>query len=611
MTARKADVTPIRPDAAPERKNQLPAVKKPAPPLPNGRHRPAPHPFETMDRTTRAMLARMTNGLSPYAAVSAWADWAAHLAGAPGRQLELAQRAQENAFKLARHATGGNQGDAPFAPHPTDHRFDHPGWDKPPFNLWKQSFLATQDWWDHATEGVRGTRKHSADRVQFMARQMLDVASPSNSPLLNPEIIEATRETDGRNLAEGAQHVAEDIARRLTNSPAPKPEDFEVGRNLACTPGKVVFRNEIMELIQYTPQTEKVYAQPILIVPAWIMKYYILDLSPENSLIRFLVGQGHTVFAISWCNPTTEQRDLSLDDYRRMGVMTALDKVTTIVPDQKVHACGYCLGGTILSIAAATMARDGDDRLASITLLAAQTDFTEAGELMLFLDESQLAFLEDMMWDQGYLRQDQMAGAFRALRAEDMIWTRAVRRYFLGKDEEEFDIAVWNADATRMPYRMHTQYLRGLFLENRLTAGRFAVDGRVIALQDIEAPIFVLATEQDHIAPWRSVYKTMLFTEGDLTFALTKGGHNGGILSEPGHPGRHFRIGHRAPGALYTDPDSWVQTHEAREGSWWTEWAAWLQRQDGKKTVTPPPMGAPGAGLPPFADAPGTYVFQT
>lgn len=257
------------------------------------------------------------------------------------------------------------------------------------------------------------------------------------------------------------------------------------------------------------------------------------------------------------------------------------------------------------------MARDEDNRLGSVSLLAAQTDFTEAGELMLFLDESQVAYLEDMMWDQGFLDQRQMSGAFQALRAEDLIWTRAVRRYLMGQQDKAADISVWNMDATRMPSTMHSQYLRGLFMENRLTAGRYAVEGRVIALKDIKAPFFVVGTEKDHIAPWRSVYKTSLFTDGDLTFILTKGGHNGGIVSEPGHPHRHYRKGHRAPGAFYMDPDTWLASHEKTEGSWWLEWRDWLQSvQKSSDQVAPPQMGAPAKGLPPLCAAPGTYVFR-
>ena len=576
-------------------------------------HETHPGKYDTLDRALRASMARLTAGVSLNSASTAWADWLSHLSRAPGRQAELAEKAAQNAWKLAFSAMGpasplGAQ--SGFEPEADDHRFDHPAWDHAPFNAWKQSFLAMEDWWAEATQEVRGMHRQNAERVAFMTHQMLDMASPSNSPFLNPKIIEKTMKTGGLNLLEGARNLADDVAREMVDAPQPESPQFRVGETIACTPGTVVYRNEILELIQYAPQTGKVRAEPVLIVPAWIMKYYILDLSPHNSLINYLVGQGFTVFAISWCNPGPELRDMSLDDYRRRGVMASLDAIGRIVPDAKVHACGYCLGGTILSIAAATMARDGDHRLASITLLAAQTDFTEAGELMLFLDESEIAYLEDMMWAQGYLDEKQMSGAFRALRARDLVWSRAIRRYFLDDDEAEFDISAWNADSTRMPYRMHSDYLRGLFLENRLTAGRFAVEGRVIALKDIDAPMFVLGTEKDHIAPWRSVYKVTLFTENDLTFVLTSGGHNGGILSEPGHPHRHYRIGHRTPEKKYFDPVSWFESHDAVQGSWWTEWTAWLAAHSTKKLVEPPRAGAPGNGLPPLCPAPGTYVYQ-
>lgn len=530
------------------------------------------------------------------------------MARSPGRQLELAEHAQRNLLKVIALAASP-ESPPPFAPRPYDKRFTHPGWQSFPFLLLQQGFLSVQDWWDRATEATRGLRPEDADRTRFLARQTLDVLSPSNSPLLNPEIIEETVRTSGRNLMEGAAHFAKDAVKTVTGQRDPPPEGYRIGEDLACTPGQVVFRNDLMELIQYAPQTPQVQARPILIVPAWIMKYYILDLSRENSMVRYLVDKGFTVFMISWTNPTAAQRDLSLEDYRRGGVMAALDAVTTIVPDTPVHAVGYCLGGTSLAIAAATMARDGDERLASVTLMAAQVDFIEAGELLLFLDESQIAFLEDLMWEQGYLDRPQMARAFATIRAEDLIWTRAVRRYFLGREDVPTDIGVWLSDTTRMPARMHSEYLRALFLENRLTAGRFAVEGRVIAIKDLSVPLFVVATETDHIAPWRSVYKTQLFTDCDLIFVLTKGGHNTGILSEPGHVGRQYHLSHRPAGALYIGPDAWLARSTPKAGSWWPEWSDWLTIRGGGLTEQPE-MGAPSRGLPPLVAAPGTYVLQ-
>ncbi len=592
-----------RPAASPEI-----ASVEPVPVIGPAPDEPSSHPERDFDRAARGALARLSGGVSLHAFIEAWSDWAQHLARSPGRQLELAEHAQQNLVKLAA-LWGGGASPAPFAPKPFDRRFADPGWNRQPFLMWQQGFLAVQDWWDHATEPMRGLEPEDAERTRFLARQTLDVLSPSNSPLLNPEIIAETFRTGGHNLSEGAANFLADAITTATNRRVPPPEGCRVGTDLACTPGQVVYRNDLMELIQYAPQTPQVQARPVLIVPAWIMKYYILDLSPKNSMVRHLVGQGFTVFMISWINPTSRHRDLSLEDYRKLGVLAALDAVATIVPDTPVHAVGYCLGGTILAIAAATMARDRDERLASVTLMAAQVDFAEAGELLLFLDESQIAFLEDLMWEQGYLDRPQMARAFAAIRAEDLIWTRAVQRYFLGREDVPTDLGVWLSDTTRMPATMHSQYLRGLFLENRLTAGRFAVEGRVIALKDLSVPLFVVGTETDHIAPWRSVYKTQLFTDCDLTFVLTKGGHNTGILSEPGHKGRHYRISHRPAGALYQGPDAWLAQTEAQPGSWWTEWFHWLAAQGGG-FVAPPSMGAASHGLRPLGDAPGSYVLQ-
>ncbi len=566
-----------------------------------------------VDRAATAALARLTLGISPHAVVDAWVDWAIHLARAPERQAALVQRAGVNALKLLRFSSEAlTRGDAepPFSPRAYDHRWRHEDWGRPPFSLLQQGFLAQHDWWEAATADLRGLKRQTSQRTGFMVRQALDWFSPSNFPLFNPEILEATRKTGGRNFIDGFGHFIEDMMRAATQTHQSIPEEFALGEHLACTPGEVVYRNELMELIQYRPQTKTVHPEPVLIVPAWIMKYYILDLSPHNSLINWLVGQGHTVFAISWVNPGPDQAELSLEDYRKQGILAALDAIEAIVPGQRVHANGYCLGGTLLAIAAATMARDGDERLASVTLMAAQVDFAEAGELLLFLDESQVAFLEDLMWAQGYLNRPQMAFAFAAIRSQDLIHTRNVRRYLLGLKDMPSDIRVWNGDTTRMPARMHSEYLRGIFLENRISAGRFAVEGRVIALKDIRIPIFVVATETDHIAPWRSVYKTQLFTDSDLHFVLTSGGHNVGILSEPGHPRRHFRLGHRPAGGRYLDPDSWLSQTSTQEGSWWPEYGRWLSGNSSRRSA-PPAMGAADQGYAPLCPAPGTYVFQT
>ena len=568
--------------------------------------------FETMDRVERAVAARLTHGISPHALYAAWFDWASHLANAPGRLLELGLEAVNTSARFARFTTLSLSEEAkpPFQPQAADRRFNDEAWKSLPYVLWQQAFLAQEAWWASATREVRGMTPKNAARLSFITRQLLDVWSPSNLPWLNPVIIERTLKEGGANLVRGATNLQEDAWRALTMQPARPADGLRVGEDIAVTLGEVVYRNELMELIQYKPTTASVIAEPVLIVPAWIMKYYVLDLSPHNSLVRYLVERGFTVFMVSWRNPTAADRDITFDAYRTQGVMATLDAVTAIVPGRKVHATGYCIGGTLLAIAAATMARDEDDRLATVTLLAAQTDFSEAGELMLFVDESQIAFLEDMMWDQGVLDTKQMAGAFKILRANDLVWSKMMREYLLGERDTVTDLTTWNADQTRLPYRMHSEYLRGLFLENRLTAGRYAVEGKVIALKDVEAPMFVIGTETDHIAPWRSVYKVQLFTDNELTFVLTNGGHNAGILSEPGHHGRHYFIATRRRGDRYIDSDTWLSRATAADGSWWPAWAAWLEAKSDPERVAPPGMGAPSRGLVPLCPAPGLYVYQ-
>jgi polyhydroxyalkanoate synthase len=569
--------------------------------------------YEVIDRIAQAGLAHATGGLSPRSIASTYLDWWLHLATSPGKQLQLAEKARRKSQRLATYALRcafSPEGLAPcIEPLPQDRRFAAEAWRQPPFNLMSQAFLLQQQWWHNAATGVRGLSPARERAVDFALRQVLDVFSPSNWLWTNPEALERTRAEGGRNLVRGLAHLVEDIDRAATGAPPVGAEAFKVGETLATTEGVVVHRNALMELIQYAPTTETVRPEPVLIVPAWIMKYYILDLSPENSLVRHLTGQGFTVFMISWRNPTAEDRDRGLDDYRRLGPMAALDAIGAITGAARVHGVGYCLGGTLLAIAAAAMARDGDDRLASISLFAAQVDFTESGELTLFLSESEVTFLEDLMWEQGFLEARQMAGAFQMLRSNDLIWSRAVRTYLMGERDEMIDLMAWNADATRMPYRMHSEYLRQLFLENRLATGRFEVEGRPVALKDIEAPFFVLGTETDHVAPWRSVYKIHLFSDVDVTFVLTNGGHNAGVVAEPGNPRRRYRWRKTPPGARYLDPEAWAAAAEPAQGSWWPAWTGWLGERSGD-AVAPPPLGNRKQGYPPLAPAPGTYVLQ-
>ncbi len=541
----------------------------------------------------------------------AFDDWVSHLAMNPAGQLRLWKLALVSMQEWWQYAVQAHDPHCKpcIEPMVQDPRFSHPGWQAWPFNAISQSFLLTQQWWEQATTGVHGVSPHHESVVNFAARQCLDMFSPANFVMTNPEVLQRTQETMGSNLRQGFQNWREDARRWQRGLPPEGSEAYQVGRDVAITPGRVVYRNHLIELIQYAPSTPKVHPEPLLIVPSWIMKFYILDLSPHNSLIRFLVDQGHTVFAMSWVNPDADDRDLDMDDYLRQGVMDALDVVCALVPRQKVHALGYCLGGTLLSIAASAMARDADDRLASITLLAAQTDFTEPGELALFIDDSQVAHLEDIMWDRGYLDSTQIASAFQWMNSNDLIWSRLLKHYLLGEREPMSDLMAWNADGTRLPYRMHAEYLHRMFLNNDLASGRYPVNGKPVALTAIQSPVYVVGTVRDHVAPWRSVHKLHLLTHVEITFVLTSGGHNVGIVNPPGVPGRSYQALTRRRGEPYLDPDAWLRAATKHEGSWWTHWLAWLKAQSGPLGLLPP-MGAPDMGLPPLEQAPGQYVLK-
>jgi polyhydroxyalkanoate synthase len=568
----------------------------------------------TIDRVFHALQGRMTLGLSPAALMLAYFDWISHLQTAPAKQAELVQKAVRKATRLWLYACrcpgGDSQGSCEpcIEPLPQDKRFKDPAWKAWPFNVIYQSFLLTQQWWWNATTGVRGVSRHHEDAVSFVSRQILDMYSPSNFPLTNPEILDVTAKEYGANLVRGWINLVEDWERLLGGKRPVGSEDFQVGREVAVTPGKVIYRNRLIELIQYQPATDKVWREPVFIVPAWIMKYYILDLSPHNSLVKYLVDKGHTVYIISWKNPTAEDRDLGMDDYLKLGPMAALNVISDVEPESKIHGVGYCLGGTLLTIAASAMARDDDDRLATMTLLAAQMDFKDAGELMLFIDESQVTFLEDVMWEQGYLDTKQMAGAFDLLRSNDLIWSAIVHEYLLGQRRPMIDLMAWNSDATRMPYKMHSEYLRKLFLENELAEDRYIVDDRPVAISDIRVPIFTVATQKDHVSPWKSVYKIHLLTDTEVTFLLTSGGHNAGIVSEPGHPRRTYQVATRTENDKYIDPDSWRVATDEHDGSWWPAWEDWLVSHSSEK-ITPPPYPTRRQRHTPLCDAPGTYVL--
>ena len=566
---------------------------------------------DPLDRYTHAKIAQLSGGFSPMGVAEAAFDWALHLAASPGRQAALALSALSKQATLlqtsASWSRGGRGGDAPERAGSDDRRFAAEEWGRWPFSLYAEGFLTTQRWWDEATSRIHGATRHHLALLSFIARQALDTVAPSNFLLTNPVALKQTLREGGANLMRGAIHYSADLRRLLHNERSEAAKAFEPGKTVALTKGVVVKRTELAEIIQYSPTTESVRAEPVVIAPAWIMKYCVLDLRPENSLIKHLVDSGFTVFCISWRNPTSRDRDVGFDEYRREGLMPAISAALAITGADRAHLVGYCIGGTLAAIAAAGMARDNDDRLKSLTLFAAEMDFTEPGELGLFIDDSQLALLEDVMFEQGVLESSQMAGTFHLMRSNDLVWSRVINHYLMGEPDKADDISAWSSDTTRMPYRMHSEYLRTLFMNNDLAEGRFELNGRRIALQDIRLPVFVVGAEHDHVSPWRSVFKIHYLTGAEITFALANGGHNRGIVAPPGESGRYFRISTTAAKDRRRDPHAWAASAQRQEHSWWLAWFDWLASHSSSLTA-PPSLGSQSAGFAPLVPAPGDYV---
>lgn len=608
-----------------------------------------PDAYQALDDLVHARVADSSMGLSPISLALAQADWAWHLALSPGRQLMLAQRARDlalQAWSRAMRPAGTESAETAAEAAEIDLRFAGVGWQHWPFNAWKEGFKATEAWWREATQ-VEGMSGHHRHMVEFFARQGVDALSPANWAATNPAAVQAALDSGGLSLVRGGQRLLRDMQELQTgnpprsdgagdtSSPTMAPLPYAVGRDVAVTPGKVVYRNTLFELIQYLPTTAQVHTEPLLIVPSCIMKYYILDLSPGNSMVRYLVDQGYTVFMMSWKNPDASDRELGMQDYLRGGVMEAMAAVKALADVPRIHALGYCLGGTFLAIVAAVLGRlqrqaaaspaparaaaagsapqrrRGDDlrpealpELASVTLLAAQTDFSEPGELGVFIDDDQLKTLRQSMARKGYLSGRAMAASFQFLNSRDLVWSRNTRRYLLGMDEVGNDMMSWNSDATRLPERMHNEYLSSLFLNNALADGHYRCGGEGVALRDISMPMLVVGTVRDHVCPWRSVYKIHLLTDTPITFVLAAGGHNAGIVSEPGHANRSYQLGHTPRGHGWSDPDAWLASASTHTGSWWVAMADWL-RDHSSGQRKPPPIVRSSV----LCKAPGTYVM--
>ena len=499
----------------------------------------------------------------------------------------------------------GEQTEPVVTPDPKDKRFADPEWSQNQFfDFLKQAYLLTTQWGERLVKDAAGVDEHTRKKAEFYVRQIANAISPSNFVFTNPELLRETLASNGENLVRGMHMLSEDIKAghgtlKIRQS---DPSTFDVGVNLAVTPGKVVFQNELMQLIQYEATTKEVLKTPLLIVPPWINKFYILDLTPEKSFIKWCVDQGITVFVVSWVNPDARLSQKSFEEYMRDGVIAALDAVEAATDEKQVNAVGYCVGGTLLSVTLAYLAAKKQHRIKSATLFAAQVDFTYAGDLMVFVDEERIKQLESHMKEQGYLEASRMANTFNMLRSNDLIWPYIVNNYMLGKKPLPFDILYWNSDATRMPAANHSFYLRNCYLDNKLSKGEMEIGGVALDLHKVTTPIYNLATREDHIAPARSVLWGSQYFGGPVKYVLAGSGHIAGVINPPGKPKYQYWTGEKPRGS---NVESWLKKAKEHPGSWWPDWLKWLKTQDAKK-VPARKMG--GGKLKPTEDAPGSYV---
>jgi polyhydroxyalkanoate synthase len=488
-------------------------------------------------------------------------------------------------------------------PEPGDNRFKDPDWSNSQFfDFWKQAYLITSRWAEDVTRNTEGVDDKTRKKALFYLEQMLAALSPSNFAFTNPEVVRATLATNADNLVQGMAHFAHDLqqSKDLLRISQTDLSAFEVGRDLAVTPGKVVFQNELIQLIQYAPTTEQVYERPLIIVPPWINKYYILDLVPEKSFVKWAVDQGFTVFMISWVNPDSKLAQKTFEDYMHEGLLTAVEAVNRQIGIHHVNALGYCVGGTLLASALAYMAAKGDDRISSASFLTAQVDFSEAGDLLIFIDDTQLKSLEEMMAEQGYLDGSRMAAVFNMLRPRDLIWPYVVNNYLLGKKPFPFDLLFWNADSTRLPAANHAFYLREFYHENRLSKGEMVLGGVKLDLSRITIPIYELFTREDHIAPARSVFRGSKLFGGPVRHVMAGSGHIAGVVNPPARKKYQFWAG--APADTL---EEWIAQATETAGSWWPDWTNWLAQHSGEKVPARDPSAGP---LKPIEDAPGSYV---
>ncbi|MEX0807673.1 MAG: class I poly(R)-hydroxyalkanoic acid synthase [Dongiaceae bacterium] len=499
----------------------------------------------------------------------------------------------------------GQKTEPVISPAADDRRFKHEGWQNNElFDYVKQSYLLTARWMQATIGDVEGIDDKTRRKIEFYTRQFVDAMAPSNFAFSNPEVIQATIDSNGENLVKGLENLLHDLERgkgklsiSMTNY-----EAFEVGRNVAITPGKVIYQNDLIQLLQYEPTTKTVHRRPLLIMPPWINKFYILDLREKNSFVRWAVAQGQTVFVISWVNPDEKLAAKTFEDYMLEGPLAALGAIEKATGERDINVIGYCLGGTLLAATLAWMGAKKDDRVKSATFLTTLTDFNEPGELEVFIDEDQIRQLEEQMSEKGYLEGSAMANTFNMLRANDLIWSFVINNYLLGKEPFPFDLLYWNSDSTRMPAAMHSFYLRKMYQENKLIEpGGIKLAGVPIDLRKVGLPVFMLSTREDHIAPWKATYAATQLFKGPTKFVLAASGHIAGVINHPDANKYNYWTGKSLP----ADPDAWFEQAEQHPGSWWPEWAKWIAKQGGGQI----PARKPGAGkLKPIEDAPGAYA---
>jgi polyhydroxyalkanoate synthase subunit PhaC len=507
------------------------------------------------------------------------------------------------ANSIQRLSAGSEDADDAVKPERGDKRFQDPEWGRNAFfDFLKQAYLVTSRWASELVEHADGLDEHTRHKASFYVKQVSNAISPSNFILTNPELFRETIASNGENLVRGMKMLAEDIAAGKGDLKLRQADysSFEIGKNLATTPGKVVGRSDVAEILQYDPATETVLKRPLLICPPWINKFYILDLNPQKSFIRWAVEQGHTVFVISWINPDERHGTKSWEAYIREGLQYGLDTIEKATGEQDVNAVGYCVGGTLLAAALALLAQEGDHRIKSATFFTTQVDFTHAGDLKVFVDEEQVAAVEKAMNEKGYLDGTKMATAFNMLRSGDLIWPYVVNNYMRGKDPLPFDLLYWNADSTRMAAANHSFYLRNCYLENRLSQGEMELAGHVVSLKDVTIPVYNLASKEDHIAPALSVFLGSKYFGGEVDYVLAGSGHIAGVVNPPAAQKYHFWTGGKPTG----DFNEWLAKATNHPGSWWSHWQRWIEAKDDTRV----PARKPGKHMKTLGDAPGTYV---